>query len=105
MWLSAAQSAFANVLLGKLRTNAPSISTALVLATGASDIRNVFKGEELTQVLGAYMSGLKIAFALVIASTGIAMLACLGSKWNRLPTAKSEQAAKAETQSDGSVSV
>ncbi|GAM91319.1 hypothetical protein ANO11243_093680 [Dothideomycetidae sp. 11243] len=86
--IAAAQSAFVNVLLKKLVHNAPGVDPALVLATGATNLRKVFAGEELQGVLLSYMSGLKVAFAIGIASTGIALVIVVAFvKWDRLNTA------------------
>jgi len=42
----------------------------MVIGTGATQLRNVFSGEELTSVVLAYMAGIKVALALVVGLTG-----------------------------------
>jgi MFS transporter, DHA2 family, glioxin efflux transporter len=37
-------------------------------------------------VIRTYMEGLKVAFALVIAATGVAFTVSLGTRWSRLKT-------------------
>ncbi|KAH8809286.1 major facilitator superfamily transporter [Xylogone sp. PMI_703] len=78
-FLSGSQAAFVNTMAGHLHADAPSIDPLLVVATGATELRKVF-GDQVVGVLKAYMSGLKVSFALSLAGTGIAMIvACLGS--------------------------
>ena len=86
--VSAAQSAFVNVLIKTLPSTAPSINPAIVVLTGATDLRKAFSPDVLPGILEAYMHGLKIAFAIGLASTGVALIIItLFQKWNRLNTA------------------
>ena len=86
--VSAAQAAFVNVLVKDLPTQAPGIDPASVVSTGATDLRSVFSVDQVPGILVAYMSGLKIAFAIGLASTGGAfIIITLFQKWNRLNTA------------------
>ncbi len=86
--VSAAQAAFVNVLVKNLASWAPGVDPASVVSTGATDLRNVFSAEQVPGILVAYMSGLKIAFAIGLASTGVAfIIITLFQKWNRLNTA------------------
>ncbi|OAA55530.1 Major facilitator superfamily domain, general substrate transporter [Niveomyces insectorum RCEF 264] len=81
-YVSAAQSAFVNTIVRRLATTAPSISLEKVIATGAAELRTSFSSSELPAVILAYMSGIKIAFALTIVGSGIAFIACFGGRWN-----------------------
>ncbi|KAL8936671.1 MAG: hypothetical protein Q9211_004075 [Gyalolechia sp. 1 TL-2023] len=72
--ISAAQSAFVNVLLKTLIHLAPNVNPALVVATGATDLRKAFTPEQLPGVLEAYMRGLKISFAIGLATAGVALV-------------------------------
>ncbi|KAF9890757.1 hypothetical protein FE257_005626 [Aspergillus nanangensis] len=72
--VSAAQSAFVNVLMKVLRHSAPGIDPALVVGTGATDLRKVFPPEQLPGILVAYMRGVKITFAIGLASTGVSFI-------------------------------
>ena len=86
--VSAAQAAFVNVLVKDLPTQAPGVDLASVVSTGATDLRSVFSADQVPGILVAYMSGLKIAFAIGLASTGVAfIIITLFQKWNRLNTA------------------
>ncbi|KAL3417500.1 beta-ketoacyl synthase domain-containing protein [Phlyctema vagabunda] len=64
--ISAAQSAFVNSMVGRLPVTAPGVDPALVVATGAAELRNVFSQSELPGILLAYMEGIKTAFAVSI---------------------------------------
>lgn len=54
--------------------------------TGASELRNVFPPDVLPGVLEAYMVGLKAAFAVAVAFSGIAFLFSLAIPMRKLPT-------------------
>ena len=83
--VSAAQSAFVNVLIKTLPSTAPGIDPAIVILTGATDLRKAFSPDVVPGILEAYMHGLKIAFAIGLASTGVALIIItLFQKWNRL---------------------
>ncbi len=85
--ISAAQAAFVNVLVKDLPSRVPGIDPASVVNTGATDLRNVFSADQVPGILLAYISGLKIAFAIALASTGVAfIIITLFQKWNRLNT-------------------
>ncbi|KAJ5761825.1 uncharacterized protein N7511_005207 [Penicillium nucicola] len=72
VFVAAAQAAFVNQLIIKLTATAPNINSALVVATGASELRDVFTAEQMTAILPAYMTGLKVAYAISLAAAGIA---------------------------------
>lgn len=73
-------------MLAKLPSTAPTVDPALVVATGATSLRDVFTPEELPGILMAYMHGLKAVFALGIAMAGVACLETFLIPWRRLPT-------------------
>ncbi|KAJ5772552.1 hypothetical protein N7520_003081 [Penicillium odoratum] len=72
VFVAAAQAAFVNQIIIKLAATAPSINSALVVSTGASELRDVFTAEQMTAILPSYMTGLKVAYAISIAAAGIA---------------------------------
>ncbi|RDW62640.1 MFS general substrate transporter-37 [Coleophoma crateriformis] len=80
-YVSAGQVAFTNVLLKRLTVTAPSISPAAVVATGVTELRNTFLADTIPGIVEAYMDGLKVAYAIAIASVGISIFVALGSKW------------------------
>ncbi|EJU00929.1 hypothetical protein DACRYDRAFT_89378 [Dacryopinax primogenitus] len=83
-FISAAQAIFANRLLAVLPSSAPSIDPALVLATGASELRIVFPQEVLPGILRAYMGGLQAAFAFAIPLLGLAALLSIFVEWKSI---------------------
>ncbi|KAH7124240.1 major facilitator superfamily domain-containing protein [Dactylonectria macrodidyma] len=82
--VAASQSAFVNTMLGALPSVAPNINPAQVIATGATQIRQVFPVEEVTNILVAYMRGIHASFATAIGFTGAAFILSLACKRNRL---------------------
>ena len=83
---SAGQSAFVNRLLATLPKTAPGVSPGLVLLTGASELHNVFPPDVLPGVLEAYMVGLKAAFAVAVAFSGVAFLCSFAIPMRKLPS-------------------
>ncbi|KAL4881202.1 MFS general substrate transporter [Aspergillus karnatakaensis] len=81
--ISAAQSAFVNTMIKELATSAPDVNPMLVIATGATQIRDVFP-DQLDGILQAYMAGLKATFAISIGTVGFATLLTVFSPWKRL---------------------
>lgn len=84
--VSAAESIFTNRLIASLRSFAPGTDPAIVVATGATELRKVFAGDELLGVLRSYMKGLEAAWAVGIALAGIATLVALLAPHKRLPS-------------------
>lgn len=64
------------------------ISREALVMTGATEIRKVFSPEQQPFVIDGYMAGLKVVFAMCIATTGLATLIGLGTKWQRLSQEK-----------------
>jgi len=71
-------------MLGKLPLTAPSVDPSLVVATGVTELRNVFSADVIPGIVAAYMDGLRVAYAVAIAATGIAVVVSFGSKWTNL---------------------
>jgi hypothetical protein len=82
--VAAAQSAFANTLLSSLKNNAPQVSPAKVLATGATEIRTAFAKGDLHGILLSYLDGLHVAFALAITISGISLAVAVFAPWRRV---------------------
>ena len=80
-FVSACQTAFANRLLSRVPATAPGVNPKLVVATGATQLRDVFSKADLPGILVAYMDGLKLVFALAIALSGIAIPIACFAKW------------------------
>ena len=84
IWVSAGQSAYTNRLLQEVPVLVPDVSPALVVATGATQLRTVFSAEQLPGIVLAYMDGLKLAFILAIASAGVTLPIALFAKWQNV---------------------
>ena len=62
------------------------MNPSLVLLTGASELHNVFPPDVLPGVLEAYMVGLKAAFVVSVAFSGLAFLCSFAIPMKKLPT-------------------
>lgn len=82
---SAGQAAFVNQLLATLPRTAPTVNPRMLFATGASEIQRAFPPEVLPGVLQAYMTGIKAAFAVAVAFSGMAFLCTLAMPRSKLP--------------------
>lgn len=80
-----AQSLFANRMLRTVLTSGTNLDPALVLGTGASELQDVFKGDDLTAVIAAYMVGIKEVFAFALACAALSVLLALVIPFKKLP--------------------
>lgn len=62
----------------------PGVSPALVLATGATELRAVFSPEQLPGIVHAYMDGVKLTFMLAIVFAGVTLPISLFAKWQNV---------------------
>jgi hypothetical protein len=83
-WVSAGQAAFVNELLQKLPTEAPNVSSLLVITTGASELHRVFSPADLPGVLVSYMDGLKVTFLIGIVLAAVSVVISVFPKWESL---------------------
>ncbi|KAH8588731.1 putative efflux pump antibiotic resistance protein [Bisporella sp. PMI_857] len=81
--ISAAQSAFVNTMIKKLAETAPHINPRVVVATGATQIREAFPND-IDSILLGYMDGLKATFAISTGMIGFAALLSVLSPWKKL---------------------
>jgi hypothetical protein len=79
---SGAAAAFTNRLLIRLPNTVPDVDPAVVIGTGATELR-IF-GTSLHGVRIAYMDGIKVAFALGCASMGVAFILALFSRRSKI---------------------
>jgi hypothetical protein len=79
--VSASQSGFVNRLISTLASSAPDLDPQLVIATGATQIRSTFTPDQVPGVVFAYMAGVKVTFALVVALAGVTCLVGLLAPW------------------------
>ncbi|CAI6337380.1 unnamed protein product [Periconia digitata] len=84
--VGAAQSGFVNELLKQLAIITPNTDRNLVVANGATALRNLFSGEELSSILIAYMAGIKITYIIVVGAVGISLPLSLLVSWKRINT-------------------
>jgi len=55
-----------------------------LVATGATQLRNVFTAEQMPGILTAYIAGINAAFAISIAAVGLSFIIALLGNWKRL---------------------
>ncbi|KAL2799254.1 major facilitator superfamily domain-containing protein [Aspergillus keveii] len=84
IFVQAGQAAFSNRLVSVVQEAMPGISTHLITATGATELRAAFMGRELDVVLDGYVQGLKDCYILSIVLGGLATILALGSGWRSL---------------------
>lgn len=95
LFVGAAEAAYANTLIKKLRIYVPSVSPLSVISIGATQIRSSFPADVIPGIIKAEMDGVHVVFALAIAAAGIGMLFTIGAKWVNLqgktPTASTTE--------------
>lgn len=74
LFVASSEGAFTNGLLSSLARNLPSIDSKTVLDAGATQIRSLFSGGDLEQILGSYLDGCKTSHLVTIACGAIAGL-------------------------------
>ena len=92
IFVSAGQAAYTNRLIARLPVLAPGVNPALVIATGATELRATFSAEELPGIILAYMDGLRLTFALAIALAGVTLPIALFAKWQNVKQKSSSAA-------------
>ena len=90
MSVQAAQAVFSNTLLKEVLKRAPDLSPALIIQTGATELRDVFASEQLTIILNGYVIALQDCFLLSTVLAAIATLISVGSGWINLNKKKKE---------------
>lgn len=83
-FVSAAQCAFVNRMAGALSRTAPGVDAAVVVLTGATEIRSKFSADQVPGIVEAYMIGIKVAPAIAIGGTGAAFVVSLFNSWRSL---------------------
>ncbi|PLB44871.1 MFS general substrate transporter [Aspergillus steynii IBT 23096] len=84
-FVAIAQSLFANRMLQTVLGGASHLDPALVLGAGASELQEMFSGDDLTEVIAAYMVGIKDVFAFSLACAAFSVLLSLIIPFKRLP--------------------
>ena len=95
LFVGAAEAAYANTLIKKLRIYVPSVNPLSVISIGATQIRSSFTADVIPGIIQAEMDGVHVVFALAIAAAGVGMLFTIGAKWVNLqgktPTASAAE--------------
>ncbi|KAF1941641.1 MFS gliotoxin efflux transporter glia [Clathrospora elynae] len=79
LFVASGEAAFTNGLLSNLARNLPQVDAKKVLDAGATQIRSLFSGNELDEVLGSYLAGCKTSHVITVACGAIAGLISLSN--------------------------
>lgn len=71
-------------MTSKLASTAPTVDPATVILTGSAEIRNVFAPDQVPGIVLAYMSGLKVTFALMAGFAGMSFLLSGLQSWKKI---------------------
>lgn len=96
IFLPVAQNIFINSLVSKL-TNLPNISTSTVINGGATDLRNLVSGDNLSILLSDYSGALIPVFYLVTGTSSVTIFGSLLVEWRSLRGRGKEQEASTST--------
>lgn len=88
--ISIAQNIFSNSLIKQIPKDAPGIDPRIIIAAGATHIRQVVPPDLLPGVLLAYDKALTNAYILAIACSGLAFLSSLMLEWKSVKGQKLE---------------
>ncbi|KAL4969528.1 MFS-type gliotoxin efflux transporter gliA [Aspergillus stella-maris] len=88
IFVQAGQAIFSNTLLKEVLRRLPDVDPGLIIQTGATELGDVFGGEELGVILDGYVVALQDCFLLAIVSAGIAVLVAGCSGWVNLKKMK-----------------
>ncbi|KAL8790902.1 MAG: hypothetical protein Q9213_000327 [Squamulea squamosa] len=92
-FVAAGQSAFENRLISSLPKNAPGVSPAQAVQTGATSLRDVFHGAQLTGIIASYLEGIQLSFAIAIALIGFSIVAAVLAPFKKVDAMKAVGAA------------
>lgn len=84
IWISAGQAGWANKMLKLIAEKVPDVSPGLVVATGASELRDVFTAEQLPGILDAYMEGIRVPIAIAIALACVSTVLAFAPRWEKI---------------------
>ena len=82
--VTASQTAFTNRLGSYITSMNPQIDRQALIVSGATSIRTAFPTDEIPVVIGGYMAGIKLVFAVYVGAMGLAFLIALWSPWKRI---------------------
>lgn len=87
VFIAGTEAAFTNGLVKGLERNAPRLRPEVVIDTGATRIREVFRGEDVSGILEAYLRGCRDSYLVPIACGAAAAVVSL---WVVAPGVKRE---------------
>jgi MFS family permease len=91
IFVPVAQNIFINGLVSKLASNLPGIDTAAVTGGGATELRGLASGTDLTTLLEDYNDALVNVFYLCIATSAITIFGSVCVEWRSLKARAKEQ--------------
>ncbi len=74
IFVAAGQSGFSNGLILEIPRNAPGIDINQIVLTRATDLAIMFPSDAIPGIIRSYMTGLQVAYKIVIVSSGIVSL-------------------------------
>lgn len=84
VFVAASQALLTTRMVATLATLAPGLAPSTVLGVGATEIRSVFSGSDLSNVVQAYMAGIKDSWAMSIGLAGVTFLVAFTGKWGKM---------------------
>lgn len=99
VFLPVAQNIFLNNLVPKLSV-LPGISPSAVLNGGATQLRNLASGDDLTALLSDYNAAIVDVFYMVIATCAVTIFGSVFVEWRSLKARAKEQSGKTEESSE-----
>ncbi|KAL9090656.1 MAG: hypothetical protein Q9165_005144 [Trypethelium subeluteriae] len=103
VFLPVAQNIFLNSLVKKL-TNLPGISPGAVTGGGATDLRNLASGDDLTTLLSDYNTAIINVFYMVVATCAATIFGSVFVEWRSVRARAQEQAGKTKEPSEATTS-
>ncbi|KAI1402964.1 major facilitator superfamily domain-containing protein [Hypoxylon fuscum] len=95
IFLPVAQTIFLNSLVSRL-INLPGVSPGAVSGGGATELRNLVSGDDLTVLLADYNEAIIDVFYMVIATCAITMFGSIFVEWRSLKARSEERTGKAK---------
>ncbi|OTA96260.1 hypothetical protein M434DRAFT_393107 [Hypoxylon sp. CO27-5] len=93
IFLPVAQNLFLNSLVSRL-TNLPGISPSAVTGSGATELRQLASGDDLTTLISDYNAAVINVFYMMIATSAVTVLGSIFVEWRSLKARAKEQAGK-----------
>ena len=84
VFLAVSQSVLSNGLVSHIQEKIPDLDPAMIVAAGATGIRNLVTAEQLPLVLEAYNSAVRDVFIMAVALGGASFIATLGFEWKSI---------------------